>query len=217
MFTNLSIYSRVMGLLALGTLAACGAGEDDPGMEYAPQMYHSVAYEPLTQITDESEGEWLSSRADGRGEFFNSNVNNPHAMNMRQPAPNTVKRNDNNLLPYRIEKDEMGDANLQRAAALKSPLDTANNEQLIAEGRVLYTNFCYHCHGAGGQGDGPVGEIYKGVANISGAGQLASVTEGHIFHVITHGKGRMWPHASQIDPVDRWKIARYIKEDLQKK
>jgi hypothetical protein len=36
--------------LAISILAGCKAGGENQGLEYAPQMYHSVAYEPLTQI-----------------------------------------------------------------------------------------------------------------------------------------------------------------------
>ena len=42
-------------------LAGCKAGGDNPGLEYAPNMYHSVAYEPLSQITDEDAGAWVNS------------------------------------------------------------------------------------------------------------------------------------------------------------
>ena len=34
-------------------LTACSAGGDNQGVEYAPNMYHSVAYEPYTQIVDQ--------------------------------------------------------------------------------------------------------------------------------------------------------------------
>jgi hypothetical protein len=36
-------------------------------------------------------------------------------------------------------------------------------------------------------------------------------TEGHIWHTITFGRNRMWPHASQINPDDRWKIVLYVQ------
>jgi hypothetical protein len=55
---------------------------------------------------------------------------------------------------------------------------------------------------------------YNGVANLK-SDALKGVSEGHIFHVITHGKGLMWAHGSQISPEDRWKIAKYVKA-LQK-
>ena len=49
-------------ILALAVLASCTAKGDNPGLEYAPQMYHSIPYEPLTQIKDKDRGEWLSNR-----------------------------------------------------------------------------------------------------------------------------------------------------------
>ncbi len=209
MLNRLSTYVLGFSVLA-GGLLACEAEGDYPGMEYAPQMYHSVPYEPLKQITDESQGEWLSSRADDRGEFFNSNPYNPNRMNLRLPAPNTVSRNTQGYLPFRLEKDTDGsDTNLQLASTtLKNPLPAS--EAILAEGKVLYSSFCYPCHGAGGEGDGPVGQVYKGVANLAG-GQVAQASEGHIFYVITHGRGRMWPHDKQINVEDRWKIVHYVQ------
>jgi len=54
--TNASLFAG--SVLALSLLAGCKAGGENPGLEYAPQMYHSVAYEPLTQIKDEAQGSW---------------------------------------------------------------------------------------------------------------------------------------------------------------
>lgn len=209
MRNRLNIYLLSCAALAAG-LSACSAEGDYPGMEYAPQMYHSVPYEPLSQITDESQGEWLSARADERGEFFNTNPYNPTKSNMRLPAEGSVRRNVQGYLPFRMPKDTAGgEYYLQQAAAtLKNPLPEA--ESIIAEGKVLYTNYCFPCHGIEGRGDGPVGMVYKGVANLAG-GQVATASEGHLFYVITHGRGRMWPHDKQIDVEDRWKIVRYVQ------
>jgi mono/diheme cytochrome c family protein len=218
------VQSIFVGLSAAVILASCGAGGDNPGLEYAPNMYHSVAYEPYTQITDTDAGSWLTSieYPDGHAEFYNSNNYNAHRMNMREPAPNTVSRNKHGWLPYRLGKDS-----LAFAASLKNPLDSS--AAMIADGKALYDMYCDHCHGAKGTGDGKVGAggikvtvngeekeraIYAGVANLTGDA-LKNISEGHIFHVITHGKGLMWAHGSQISPEDRWKIAKYVKT-LQK-
>jgi hypothetical protein len=48
-------------LSAAALLTACSAGGDNQGVEYAPNMYHSVAYEPYTQIVDPEAGSWLTS------------------------------------------------------------------------------------------------------------------------------------------------------------
>lgn len=189
-------------------LASCSASGDYPGTEYAPQMYHSVAYEPLSQIKNEDEGQWLSSREDGKGEFYNSNPYNPHGMNMREPVANTVPRSKNGILPYRLRI-----ADLEGAAAVENPVELT--EEVLAEGGQLYIQYCSACHGSQGEGDGKVGEVIGGVANLKG-GAYMDLPDGHIFHVITHGKGRMGAHGSQISIERRWKIVHYVKQEIQK-
>jgi mono/diheme cytochrome c family protein len=216
-----SIKNITLGLAIIAVLASCGAGGDDQGTEYAPNMYHSVAYEPYSQITDKDAGRWLTSieYSDDHAEFYNSNQLNPHRMNMRLPVPNTVKRNAQGWLPYRLPNDSSG---LRLANRLRNPLDSS--AQVVAEGKVLYEMYCDHCHGPKGAGDGKVAQgvtvdgkeksAYAGVPNYK-SDALKNITEGHIFHVITYGKNLMWPHGSQVSPEDRWKIAKYVKT-LQK-
>lgn len=201
----------LVGVLSAAVLlASCSAGGDNQGLEYAPNMYHSVAYEPYTQITDEDAGRWLTSidYPDGHAEFFNSNKLNPFRMNMRETPANTVSRNKHGWLPYRIGKDSLDFA----SRTLTNPLDST--AAVVADGKILYELYCDHCHGAKGAGDGKVADKYNGVPNYK-SDALKNMTEGHIFHVITHGKNLMWAHGSQISPEDRWKIAKYVKT-LQK-
>ena len=204
--------AKTLGLLGIAvagiSLVACKAGGDNQGLEYAPQMYHSVAYEPLTQIKDETRGEWLSTREDGKGEFFNSNIYNPHGMNMREPVEGTVPRNKEGYLPYRYKAFEIDIA----SANVKNPIKL--DDEVLVEGQRLFGLYCTPCHGQGGEGDGPVGNIIGGVANLKG-GAYVGLSEGHIFHVITKGKGRMGAHGSQITPENRWKIVNYVKQKLQ--
>lgn len=199
-----------IGILSLGILiSSCAAGVDNTGLEYAPQMYHSTPYEPLTQIQDEGAGSWLdSNEEDGHGEYYNSNPYNQFKMNMREPVEGTVRRGE--LLPVRLGADELETA----AATLESPFSD-EDESIVKNGKALYERICLHCHGAEGNGDGLVAEKYAGVANLNGAAYL-EITEGHIFHVITYGKGLMGAHGSQVSAEERWMIARYVKE-LQKK
>ena len=215
-----SILNVFGGLGIAVALASCSASGNNQGKEYAPNMYHSVAYEPYSQIDDKDAGRWLTSieYKDGHAEFYNSNNLNPYQMNMREPAPNTVSRNKNGYLPYRLGKDSLAYA----ARTLKNPLDST--AEVIAGGKALYEMYCDHCHGTKGAGDGKVAAgvkiddvqkgNYNGVPNYN-SDALKNITEGHIFHVITWGKGLMWAHGSQISPEDRWKIAKYVKT-LQK-
>ncbi len=206
---------RINNFIAFASAAVmvwgCKAGGDNPGREYAANMYHSVAYEPMSQVTDESAGTWVNSLDNGRGEYFNSNKYNPYRMNMREPAPNTVKRNAYGWLPYRNKRVGKDSVDIV-TAGMKNPLDST--KEILAEGKVLYETYCKHCHGAKGEADGKVSDKYAGVANLKGDAYVA-ISEAHIFQVITHGAGLMGSHGSQVSPEDRWKIAKYVKA-LQK-
>lgn len=218
-----SIRTILTALTALALLAGCGAQGDNTGTEYAPNMYHSVPYDPFTQVTEWDAGRWVTSieypeyqnHEQGHAEYFNSNLFNPHAMNMRKPPANTVKRNAQGWLPYRLPNDSTG---LAMSNSLSNPLE--NTPEVIAAGKALYEMYCDHCHGPKGAGDGKVATgvtvdgqekgAYAGVPSYQ-SDALKGMTEGHIFHVITYGKNLMWPHGSQIVPEDRWRIAKYVK------
>jgi len=199
----------MLALVGLVALNACtSASGDNPGVEYAPQMYHSTPYEPLSQITDSKSGDWVGSDDDEYGEFYNSNPYNPHGMTMRKPVQGTVRRSGVGGLPYRLPADSLEYA----ANNVVNPYPA--EDAIIAEGKKVYEHYCLHCHGENGQGNGKVGEVIKGVPAYN-KGQTAKLTQGHIFHVITHGKGRMGAHGSQVSVSDRWKVSRYV-ETMQK-
>lgn len=177
-----------LSLLALtATVVACDKGPNDTGTQFAPQMYDDPAYAPLKQV--------------------GYNKVNPDGMTMRKPARGTIPRGKLDYFTHIPKNDS-----LNQADALKNPLQA--NDQVLAEGQVLYERFCQHCHGAEGQGDGPVAPVYKGVANLQ-SDAIKAVSQGHIFNVITNGKGRMLPHGSQVNPEERWKITLYVKNTLQ--
>jgi mono/diheme cytochrome c family protein len=212
-----------IAITPLALLAGCSAQGDNPGREYAPNMYHSVPYDPFTQVTEWDAGRWATSieypayedHERGHAEYHNSNLFNLHRMNMRMPPANTVRRNAQGWLPYRLPNDSTG---LRLADGLRNPLDSA--AEVVAAGKALYEMYCDHCHGAKGEGEGKVAQgvtvdgqqkgAYAGVPSYK-AEALKNISEGHIFHVITYGKNLMWPHGSQIAPEDRWKIAKYVK------
>lgn len=186
----------LFALMASSTtfMSACVERDaEDPGKEYAPDMYESVAYEPYKQVDE--------------------NKVNPNGQNMRMPVSRTIPRVKGaegglslELMPdYPISKDSLAYA----AAVLRNPI--AKTEQVMKDGKYLYTTYCSPCHGAEGDGKGLVGEKYAGVPNYK-ASNIANQPSGHIYHVITKGKGRMWPHGSQIRPEDRWKIVHYVNE-----
>ncbi len=201
MFNSIHKFTLVVGLTA--GLLSCGDDHNDTGTEFAPNMYNSVGYEPMTQLQGDT------------------NKINPYGMNMRLPVAGTVSRKkytgadsiqqaflEQELLAKTVPNDSLS----YSAALLKNPL--AATPENIEAGKLQYERFCQHCHGEGGKGDGLVAKQYKGVPVYS-SDALKDINDGHIYHVITHGKGRMWPHGSQISSENRWKIVLYVHE-LQK-
>jgi mono/diheme cytochrome c family protein len=179
-------------------------------------MYHSVAYDPYSQIID--------SVTYGK-EYYNSNPYNQYKgkkhINMMLPVEGTVPRQsyrsvvdsskdekDKALYFYELHIDSFALA----GRILTNPIPAS--EDVVEEGKNLYLTYCQPCHGEKGLGDGKVGVMYKGVANLTGAA-YKNLPEGHIFHVISHGKGRMWGLKTTITPEERWKIVHYVKK-LQK-
>lgn len=73
MFTNKTKSLLLSGVIAL-SITSCADKHNNQGTEFAPNMYHSVGYEPLSQ----SEGD--------------TNHINPYGMNMRLPVKGTVPR-----------------------------------------------------------------------------------------------------------------------------
>jgi mono/diheme cytochrome c family protein len=179
----------LFAVITFSVTACVQKDPQDPGVEYAPQMYHSIPYDPYSQIDPNS------YNADG--------------LNMRLPVAGTVSRQQNGedlsiemSLNYPFAKDSLEYA----SKILKNPLSMSDTS-VMSQGKDLYTKYCQHCHGEAGDGQGPVAKKYGGVANLK---SVADKTEGHIYHVITMGKGRMWAHGSQILPKDRWKIVTYV-------
>ncbi|MCC9138296.1 c-type cytochrome [Pontibacter silvestris] len=184
-FTNLGLKASAI-LFASALFVAC-SNEQDPGTEYAPDMYHSIPLDPYSQLDE--------------------NKYNPGGLNMREPAKGTVPRGKQGYNLY-LSTDTAEVAGVE----LTNPLPYT--EENLAEGKVLYSRFCAHCHGAEGDGQGLVGQKFKGVPSYT-AGRVAELPAGHIFHVITKGRGRMMPHGSQVNPTERWKIVMYVQQ-LQK-
>jgi mono/diheme cytochrome c family protein len=166
---------------AVCTVACNEAGS--PGVEYAPQMYESIPYEPLKQE--------------------NVNIINPMGLNMRTPVVGTVPSGKLNYYDH-IPKDSVRIAE----RTLRNPYTYTKAN--LEEGKILYTRICSHCHGEQGDGQGPVGQKFKGVPNYS-TGNYKTMNDGHIYHVIQWGRNRMMPHGSIVNPEERWKIAMYVR------
>lgn len=178
-------------LLLMGTMflsASCKKGPNDPGLEYMPDMYRTQAYKAYS----------VSSL------FADST-------SARLPVAGTIPR-DYTFFHY-PSTNEGYEAS---GRDVKNPIEV--NEINLAEGKRLYTNYCMHCHGATGNADGSLiatGKFPPPPSYVTGVssrgGNMKDLTDGKIYHTITYGINLMGPHASQVNPTERWKITMYVK------
>jgi cytochrome c len=193
-------------LLAFGALAFIASAlfesctkdnPDSPGYEYMPDMYRSPSVETngITYWTDSIlvNGKWVA----------NDTV---HMGNMLPPA-GTIPRGFT-AFPYPNTPD--GDTLAQKF--WDNPLP--HTDTIEEQGKVLYERFCIYCHGAKGDGNGKLvadGKFTSHPPDYADLYKTNRLSDGHIYWVITYGKGNMGSHASQILPDERWKIVEYVE------
>ena len=173
-------------------ISSCGDNKS-PGWEYARNMYDPIAYNPDQPNKNFRDGKTAQTPPEGTI---------PVGYDKVDEYPNTPEG-------YQAA-----------SAGLRNPLPV--NTSTLEEGKNLYLNMCSHCHGLEGQGDGSIVKLGKFPAPPSYAkgtssrgGAMKDLTDGKIFHTITHGVNLMGPHKYQLTPTERWKIVMYVHE-LQK-
>lgn len=182
---SISNLTSAFVVFACVLLASCNTNSQSPGFEYMPDMYRTPALEP-----------------------YSGNSNYGDSMEARLPAPGTIPRG---FLPYGLPNTPEGYE--MAGELLKNPFP--QTEEVIGEGKVIYTKYCVHCHGTSGAGDGPTIAAGHPPPPAYSSAALANLVEGKMFHSITYGKNLMGSHSSQLNVEERWKVIRYV-ETLQK-
>jgi len=81
----------------------------------------------------------------------------------------------------------------------------------IAKGESIYTTRCVVCHGANGEGDGPVGKSLTPPAANHTAAYVQNQTDGELFWKISEGRGPMVGWKLILLEEDRWAVVNYIR------
>jgi len=126
----------------------------------------------------------------------------------RPQVANTVARNElhadsyfytgvvTGMNGYREERDQM---------------PFAVTRAVLERGQERFNIYCTPCHSRAGNGLGAIVERgYKPAANFHDQVRLSQPLS-HYFYVMTHGYGAMPDYSAQLDPVDRWAVAAYIR------
>ncbi len=169
-------------LSALCVAPACKADGERPGYVVLPDMAYSVPYDAFDR-----------SPVDGK--------------TLPLPPEGTV-RVGQSLFPYGPDAEEA----LRAGRELRNPLPLAGEsmENDLRRGEHVYDVFCAVCHGAGGEGDGPIIGRFPNPPSLLGEHSL-QMPDGQIYHVIYYGQGLMPPYLVQVREADRWRLVSYIR------
>lgn len=202
---------RNIGIMALGAtvlfISSCTSNPNSPGVEYMPDMYRSPAveayvdYGQVRNVEDPNKTVKLSAKEPPMGTI--PYQADPEMAEMMMPyhigAPLNYGAQQN---VWGLQEDSIGE---QKAAKDKIPFPVTDAS--LKRGKEVYTQFCVHCHGEKGKGDGPVSRKLSGVADLVSK----KTSEGLIYYYVTYGKGTMGQHASLINRADRWKLVQHVK------
>ena len=99
-------------------------------------------------------------------------------------------------------------------AVLRNPI--GSSPSVVARGEDVYARYCVPCHGPQGAGDGLVTRKFPRPPALT-APHAQGLSDGQIFHIITHGQGVMPAHGAQVRERDRWVLVHHIRGLQQKR
>ena len=205
---------RTLNILAfsvvtfVGVFTSCVSDSNSPGLEYMPDMYRSPAIEPYVDY-----GQILGKYDLDIVEAYQPGLPPAGVIPSSGSANNDLPYQHNAPLGYDkthglygYTLDAEGYAN---AANDINPI--IYNAETKKEAKVIYGNFCIHCHGEKGDGQGSVVMNSEFAPPPAYNGKLKDLPAGQIFYSVTYGKGLMGSHASQLSKEERWKVVHHVE------
>jgi mono/diheme cytochrome c family protein len=174
--------------IAVIALTGCGESEKSSrGLDFMPEMYNHPGYESQT----------ARAVSDGK---------TTHHVPMMLPAiDGTVSRDG---AAYAIAPTDFASA---KNLINPHPATTV----VLKRGQQLYNITCAVCHGR--DGDAANGHVaptedhpdrFGGIPSINTT-NVALMSDGELFHIITRGRNRMADLSAQLLPEDRWAVVHY--------
>ncbi len=187
-------YIRLLTLLVVPLLlVSCNREKNNPGYDYMGKkdMYYTKfykAYSPNAVFSD--------------------------SMTNQLPVEGTVARGK---MPFPYPGATIPERAQNQAKAgmeLTNPIPV--NADVLIRGKEEFRIFCSSCHGDQGRGDGHLytSGLFPPKPTSLVEAYVQGKPDGEIYYVITYGSisGLMGPHASQIEPDDRWNIIHYMRK-----
>lgn len=188
-----SIFALALIAISVATIFSSCHDKRSRGLEYAPNMYLPIAYNPDQK-----------------------NKNFENGITAQVPPAGTTPIGFTRFDEYPNTNEGYEAAGI----AIVSPIEAT--KQNLVEGQQLYVAMCGPCHGLKGAGNGRIVELGKypappsyATGNSSRGGAMKDLSSGKIYHTLQYGLNLMGSYASQLSPEERWKVIMYVHE-LQK-
>lgn len=88
---------------------------------------------------------------------------------------------------------------------------TPMTDERLNEGKRLFSINCAHCHGANGNGDGPVAGYLVELPKNLHASHVQKNSISKLYAIVTDGKDAMPPFKGELSAEERWTVAQYVK------
>lgn len=204
------------------------AGVNDPGHEYMPDMYHSLAYEANQYFTyywnTWSDDENTVSKAQlaqpkdkvegtiprGYTAVYYGDASAIDIVRGKN-ASNAIAAQVNGQVPFYYENTE--------DARLRCEQEMVNNPFPITKSgldkaKPLYNIYCGICHGEKADGQGALitatDKYPAQPKNLIGDDMIAA-GNGRFYFAIMHGKNVMGSYADKLSFEERWQVIHYIR------
>jgi mono/diheme cytochrome c family protein len=198
---------------------SCVSDKDSSGLEYMPDMYRSPAIEPYVDYGE------VKGRLNEDLKMQQSSLTPPQgaipyygtdkeAISIMLPwsiRPYVELKSTHGLVGFDFSAVNTYDGAAKEWTTNPYAITADNAEAIFAQGKKLFTANCVHCHGAKGDGKGPmmVNQTFLGVPNYA---DKTGLSDGQLFYSIYYGKGTMGSHASIVNKKEIWTLVHYIRK-----
>lgn len=87
---------------------------------------------------------------------------------------------------------------------------------MLERGAGLYQDYCAFCHGQGGKGDGPVGEVFAPRPADLTSARIRAYPDGLIYLRFTNGFSTMPAFYRRLDEEERWLVVAHVRELMRR-
>lgn len=172
---------HIIPVFALALMVTSCFNKERPNYQYFPDMYEDWAYDTYGEYSIFPNDQQAMSPVEGTINRGWEGFDYPQTLAGRKAATDSLK----NPLPF--------------------------TERNVQHGKEIYDIYCAICHGAKGDGNGPLAAREKMMGIPAFDDENRNMTEGDIYWVVYYGLNNMGSYAPQTTNKERWQMIHYVQ------